>query len=68
MADKTPTPIPEVLARYRREHPDYSPHPAQCAYPGFPAKTADRLLWTYLSDWPGGLPDGYYCPAHCRRY
>jgi hypothetical protein len=37
--------------------------PAQCAYPGCPAKTDNRLLWGYLASWRG-LPDGYYCPAH----
>jgi hypothetical protein len=38
--------------------------PARCAYPGCPAKTNNRLSWSYLADWGGGLPDGHYCPAH----
>jgi hypothetical protein len=39
---------------------------AECAYPGCPAKTDNRLRWGYwdFAETPGGLPDGYYCPAH----
>jgi hypothetical protein len=51
----------------RSEHAVREPGlPAQCAYPGCPATTNNRLRWAYLMDWPGGLPDGYYCPAHAE--
>jgi hypothetical protein len=38
--------------------------PAQCAYPGCPATTDNRLRWSYHTAGPGGLPAGYYCPPH----
>jgi hypothetical protein len=37
--------------------------PALCTYPGCPAKTDNRLLWSYLADWPGGLPPAKPTPA-----
>jgi len=40
--------------------------PAECAYPGCPARTDNRLRWAHLTNWAGGLPDGYYCPAHAE--
>ena len=60
MADDTPTMNRREIERALRE-PGIA---AQCAYPGCPATTDNRLRWSYLADWPGGLPDGYYCPVH----
>jgi hypothetical protein len=41
--------------------------PAQCAYPGCPATTDNRLRWTYHTAGPGGLPAGLLLPAAYRR-
>jgi hypothetical protein len=38
---------------------------AECAYPGCPAKTDNRLSWGYwdFGATPGGLPDGILLPG-----
>jgi hypothetical protein len=60
MADDTPTTNRREIERVLRE-PGMA---AQCAYPGCPATTDNRLRWRYLADWLGGLPDGFCCSAH----
>jgi hypothetical protein len=53
MADDTPT-TRDKIARALRE----LGIAAQCAYPGCTATIDNRLRWSYLADWPGGLPNG----------